>query len=270
MATLSSFKVARLWRLLVACLALPTVAQAEINLDKLSACDDIALLSETMKSRPLDTHRNCRSPRNTLERELVARTGLDISQHCLDQSTPVPFLTGFSCFWLEGPEVKVGASLVCFRSADLDDITLYKTNHGEEFDAPISKYKSAAAACPVSNGDSADAQLTLFPVLLWSIARFEFGFITGLGKKRPPDSYIVHGYAATDPTISGNAPSAIEFVYAITGATMNSPASEQKTVGTWVVDIDEDEERVAAHSMGTGLAEIVAIEIALNLRKKKD
>jgi hypothetical protein len=35
-------------------------------------------------------------------------------------------------------------------------------------------------------------------------------------------------------------------------------------------ETDEDEERVAAHSMGTGLAEIVAIEIALNLRKKKD
>jgi hypothetical protein len=78
--------------------------------------------------------------------------------------------------------------------------------------------------------------------LLSLVSRFEFGYITSLGTGRPSDSSVVHGYAATDPTISGDAPSALEFVHVLVGMPKHSRAGERKTVGDWVVYVDDARE----------------------------
>jgi hypothetical protein len=239
MAKLSIFKVAFARPLVVACLTWSSFAQAAVNLDKLTACDDIARLYEFMKERQLTESSSCRPARSSLEKELIVRSGLDASQLCFDQSAPAPFLEGFSCI---SQEEKTGNVLVCFRSADGGDIRQYKAQYKEKFAPAGKKYLSEAAACRASNGDSVEASPTLFPPLLSLISRVEFGFITSLGKERPSDSSIVHGYATTDPSISNNAPSALEFVYVITNVPKYSSTSEQETIGNWLIHIDEDKE----------------------------
>jgi hypothetical protein len=239
MAKLYSFRVACLRVLFVSCFTWPSVALTEVNLDKLTACDDVARLYEFVKEKLPMASSSCLSPRSILEKELARRSGFDTSQLCFHQSAPTSFLEGFSCISLD---VKNSAELVCFRSADEADIKLYKEQYKEKYAAAEKKYLSAAAACSASNGDSADAPATILPPLLSLVSRLEFGFITSLGRERPSHSAVVHGYATTDPEISGNAPSALEFVYLIANAPKYSSTSEQKRVGSWLIQIDEDED----------------------------
>lgn len=167
----------------------------------------------------------------------MVRSGLDASTVCFDESVPAAFLDGFSCFWPGS-----ASTLVCFRSADISDITNYKQNYQENFAAREMNYLAAAKRCRASNGDSTNAQPTLFPPQLTFISRFEFGFITGLGRERPPASSIMHGYASTDSKISGGAPRAIEFVYVIVGGAYRRQAAEERVVGNWVVRVDDSTE----------------------------
>ena len=240
MAKLSNFKMAFISGLIIGCFACSSLVHAAVKLNKLTACDDIARLYKHMKARQVIASRSCRSPRNLLEKVLVARSGVDVSEICFDQSAPALFLRGFSCIWQEMNGTK---TLLCFQPVDMAGIRQYTKKHRDDKIIAVDRqYLSMAAKCRASNGDTVSAQPTLFPQLLSFISSFEFGFITGLGKGRLPDSTMLHGYATTDPTISGNAPSALEFVFILIDAQFNSTSSDFKTVGNWSVHIDEDEE----------------------------
>jgi hypothetical protein len=234
----SSFKAVCARGLLVACLASIPCAEAAVELNKLSACDDIARLYQSLKTTPIAA--GCRAPRGALERALVARVHTDASQICFQSSVPAPFLEGFTC---AQPPSPTGASLVCFRGANLSEVRRYEEQYGpssaEPTSKPTSKYLAAAAACSVSNGDSSVAAPTTASQLLGFVSRFEFGFITSLGRGRPTDSSIVHGYAATDPAIPGDVPSALEFVYMVVGAPAYSRPGERRNVGQWDVTLDD-------------------------------
>lgn len=244
MHPLNSFRLAYARRLLAGCFAWMSCAQAGVNLDKLTACDDIASLYDSLKARPVAAREACRAPGNALENALLARTGLDASALCFLRSTPAPFLEGFTCF---RPRVKTGASLVCFRPAAAEDIKQYKRQHDEgKLRVPVSNYLSAASACRASKGDSSAARATTFPALLLHISSFELGFITPLGRDRLSDGSVLHAYAPTDPSLAGAPPSAIEVVYLIAGAPVYSPATKTVKVGDWTVRVDHSKEQEEA------------------------
>jgi hypothetical protein len=140
------------------------------------------------------------------------------------------------------PEVPNGASLICFRDAALSDVRRYKDLYGDKYAEPVSKYLGAAAACAVTNRDSSIAVGTLFPQLLTIISKFEFGFISSLGKGSHTDSAAIHGYASTDPSISGNPPTAIEFVNVFTGGQKYAPQGVRKNAGDWAIYIDDNKD----------------------------
>lgn len=212
-------------------------AQAAINLDILTACADMAQLYEYLKARPVPSSNTCRAANGPIETVLLERTRVDASSFCFMQAAPVPSLKGFTCVrTLESASL---ASLVCFRSASISDIKLYKEQYGQKFAEPVSNYLSAAAACHASNGDTSQAERLSLPWLLSLVSRFDFGFVTLLGKKRLSDSEVVHGYATTDPSIQGATPSALEFVYVTVDNPRYSPDAQRKKAGDWVVLIDD-------------------------------
>lgn len=229
--------------LAVASMLLGHESHAAINFDKLTACDDIARLQATLNSAIGRKPAGCRAPRGDMERAIEKRSALGANILCFQASSPVAALQGFSCM---RPEVPTGASLVCFREAALSDVKSYKEQYGEKFAAPASRYMAAAAKCSASNGDTSTAIQTGFPMLLSFISRFEFGFITLLGKQRLTDSSVIHGYAATDPSAGSNVPSAIEFFSLFVGAEEYVRAGVGKTVGEWTARIDDNAKLDAA------------------------
>lgn len=218
------------WVMWVSCV------QAGVSLDKLTACDDIEMVYRSLREGVLSRRVECRTPRGTLERELVKRTGLSASQVCFLESSPARFVDGFTC---ARPQVEAGASLVCFRAAAADDIRSYYGQFDAKYAAEKAKYLAGASACSVTNKDSGDAQGTLMSLLLFSISRFEFGYFSGLGKAKVPDSIIVHGYAFTDPTLPSSAASAIEFVHVQVGGSTYVSTAKPRTFGNWVVKVDD-------------------------------
>src|SRR6202035_1782593 len=100
------------------------------------------------------------------------------------------------------------------------------------------KYKNAASKCNASNGDTTDAQWTLFPYALLFVSRFEFGFVTGLGTSNPPTGRLLHAYATVDPTVSGGVPTAIEVVYMLSDMAIKEDKRRVTEVGKWSVQID--------------------------------
>lgn len=223
--------------LIAASLGLGGSAWAGIDLDKLTACEEISKLQVALTAAIGAKPRNCRAPKGVLEHALVKRSRLGANKLCFQASPPTPSLRDFSCLI---PEVPTGATLVCFRDASLTDVRQYQEQYGETFAPLVSRYLASASKCSASNGDSSSATTTAFPPLLTFIARFDFGFISLLGKERHTDSSVIHGYGATDPSIGGGAPSAIEFFNLFVGAAKYIRAGERKSVGTWIAHIDDN------------------------------
>ena len=223
--------------LLAVSLELGGFAWAGINLDKLTACEDISKLQEKLTAATGKKSKDCRAPKGILEHALLRRTGLSAGQLCFQTSELAPSLRDFSCLI---PEVSTGATLVCFRAAALPEVQIYKEQYGESFAPLASKYLASASKCSASNGDSSSAAPTAFPSLLAYISRFEFGFITLLGKERLTNSSVIHGFAATDSSIGSGAPSALEFFNLFVGAAEYVRAGERKSVGTWIAYIDDN------------------------------
>lgn len=237
MANSPVFKPIKLSYALISFLVWSSCVHAAISFDKLTACSDITRIYGSLKANPTSGRVNCRSPRDSLEREVMNRSGLDTSQLCFLESSPAPFVDGFSC---ARPSVPGGgAELVCFRAAASDDLRVYKEQFKERFSEAKSKYLATAATCGASNGDSVDAWASLLPFTLTHVTQFEFGYAMGLGRDRVPDSTILHGYAITDPSISPRPPAAIEFVYLLVGAPKYSPWGTRTTIGNWMVRVDD-------------------------------
>lgn len=213
-------------------------ASAEINLNVLTACGDIAALSQSLRSEQMPTASDCRTPNGALERSLLERVGGQRAGLCFLRSAPAPLLEGYSC--IRAP-TKVGASLDCFRSVRATDISAFKENE-DRGSGRANEYKISASKCEVTNGNSTVAPPTTFSPLLAHVARQELGFVSPIGRGRKTNSYVQHGFASTDPSIKGEARSAIEYVSFLIAGEFFASREEQRTVGDWVVRIDADKE----------------------------
>jgi len=158
---------------------------------------------------------------------------------CFTRRSPSTFLNGFDCM---SSEYKGAGSLVCFRDFRFDDVAEYKEHYNDRYAEKVAKYLDSAAKCPVSNGDSTIAPRTLLPPQLGLIARYAFGYVLSLGSGVKTDSYILHGVATLDPSISGDS-KAIEFVSILVGGV--TPAARKQTdatgesVGEYRLSIDD-------------------------------
>lgn len=222
------------WLLVVLVTLSSRIGLAEIKFDILDNCHGLTIVYESLRSDPT-IPATCRAPSNPIERALASHTRLNEAHLCFLYSPPAPFLSNFSCF---RSSVETGAVLTCFRSATLSDIQEYKEQFATEFANKVTEYLAAAAACGASNGDSTHAQQTQFAPFLRYVSNFEFGFIAGLGADRPSSSSVVHGYASIDPEVE-EASSALEFVYFITDAPKYAPSGERRSVGDWIITIDD-------------------------------
>lgn len=231
---LSSFATALAGSVLVAC----SVA-AEVRLNVLTECDDIARLDKAMRSASALVGTRCRPPKGPLERVIYKRAGGRESKLCFHESAVVPFLEGYSC--MHGP-MKTGASINCFRAANSREIERFKREFLGSAAVAANDYKIAASKCSVTNGNATNAPPTMLSGYLALVAKVEFGFISPLGTGRKTDSYVQHGFASVDPSIEGRPPSAIEFVSVLIAPPDYVSAGQKRNLGEWIVTLDADKE----------------------------
>jgi hypothetical protein len=162
---------------------------------------------------------------------------------CFLRSAPAEFIEGFSCLRTSS---KPGFELICFRSADPDDIDAYKSNYIELYSKKVKEYLNSSSKCHASNGNTTLIGPSTFPSILTIISKYELGFISPLGEGRAPRSIIQHGYATTDPQITGDIPSALEYVYMLVDGNIYKPEEKKQLVGDLAIyasrDIDLDNE----------------------------
>ncbi|WP_146232639.1 hypothetical protein [Pseudomonas protegens] len=207
------------------------IASAEINFDILQNCQQIKELSNNIIQENFSME--CREPETDIEHEVYEKSGGSHSVVCFLQSAPVPGLEGFSCMMASAD---VANSVTCLRSASAEDISAYKINYQN---GPMNRtydYLEKAAECSFSNGGATFSDPTLMPPLARLIAKYEFGFISPIGKGRKTNSYVTHGYALT-PT--NHSPNAIEYLSIL----MNGeyPINEDKeilAIGEWEIEAD--------------------------------
>lgn len=217
-------------------------ASAELRLDALRACSEIAALIQSMRSPSPVFASDCRSANEALERAIDQRLGPD-ARLCVVRSPPAPFLNGYSCVTIPA---KLGATLDCVRRAELLEVAAFKQEFREKGSSRAIEYMEVASKCEVTNANTTVAPPTTFSPLLAVIAKPEIAFVSPIGKGRQTDSYIQHGFASTDPTISGNAPAAIEFVSILVGGATYSPNEEKRQIGDWIVRTDRAKEMNSA------------------------
>lgn len=210
--------------------------QTEIALDKLTACDEISSLLETLSAE--HERAACAAADDPITRAILARLGPEARKVCVLAQPPARFLLGFTCFV---PPAGGGLDLTCFREANRDAVERYKADYASAAAVASARYLKQASECAASNGDSAPAQLTLMSPYLAFVAKFEFGYIVSLGHANPPDGSMIHGYATTDPALDTEV-ATIEFVQILAGMQPQKPTGVTRTVGDWTVEIDEGDE----------------------------
>lgn len=203
-----------------------------ITLDKLSDCATLKAISSIVRG-PVSTA--CRFPRNPFERDLMSRIGPDV-RACLLANVPAQRLAGFSCldFDTDG-----NRRLSCFAPIDLGAIDDYR----EAYRGDVGyRYKHAASACSITNGDADEAPRSVFPQSLGPIAKPEFGFVVGIGTAREPLSLAYHGFASIDPRFGTNG-MAFEIVDIFRNrsaqVTGQSTTNSLTTIGPWSVSIND-------------------------------
>ena len=208
----------------------------DVSLDKLSDCETIADVRKAI-DHPVST--SCRSPRNPLERELMSRLRVAPGVNaCLLATAPTARLARFSCIDLE---MKGTREVSCFTIMDARAVTRFRP----QFDAKRTyDYKQAAANCPGTNHDAAEAALSLFPQTLSPIAKPEFGFVVGLGDARVPLGLAYHGFALVNPALLSDS-AAIEIFDMFRNPTA-APASpfggvdSTETIGRWTFSVHDE------------------------------
>ena len=183
----ASSKTLCLAGLLVLCSAWVTSAVAQIHLDRLSACENLAQIETKLRDQRVAPAGACRSPRNALEAELVRRTGNTASSICVVSAVPTKSLGDFSCVQ---PRLAIGSAgeIDCFRDARESDIDIYFHDYTDRYSGVVAAYLSKASMCQTGNGNATSAPKTTFPALLGSIAQMAFGFNLPLGSGRSSNS----------------------------------------------------------------------------------
>jgi hypothetical protein len=213
-------------------LSAPLLAQ-DLPFDKLSDCDALAQVLRALQ-RPIS--RSCRSPKNQLEVRLMHHLQMTPKlSSCLLEGTPTNRLAGFSCIDLQS---KGNRELVCFHPIAGSALRKYRDNYDS---ARTDRYKQAAANCPGTNRDASEAPNSLFPEVLYPIAKADFGFVLGLGTSRLPLARAYHGFGSVDPSLAIDT-SAIE-VFDLTkyepGQASQRETDSTASVGDWKFEIHD-------------------------------
>jgi hypothetical protein len=223
------------------CLTSIAGANAQVNLNRLTACADIASTAAQLRAQKTAAESSCRRPRSALERAFFSRNGGYPSALCLLREAPASFVEGFSC--VQTPELKGTSSITCFRSAVTAEIEQYQKNYTERFAARATQYTKSIKQCPATNGSASFVQATTFPPMLAAIAKLEFGFMSPLGSGRVTDSYVQHGYATTDPSLGDGVPGGIEFVAMLIDGkrpTREARGGDRQKIGKWELTTKRD------------------------------
>lgn len=221
------------------CTTLPAIA--EIELDKLTQCDDIARLWSELRSDGSTFSGGCRQPSGPVERAIFNRLGGHV-QHidlCFLRQSPAHFLDTFSCSYTwNGPD---SAGLFCMRATSKQDVTDYLEKHDTQYIRPVKQYLDSASACLKGQGDSSRAPSSLAPVPLLSVGQFAFGFVA-TKRSDTGASVVIHGYATADPALGMSSQSAFEFVSFYTAPNDEAQTSdadvETRTIGDWSLEVD--------------------------------
>jgi hypothetical protein len=225
---------------LLTCLLACGQVRAQVVLDKLTACDDLAQLQATLRVMVDQAPRRCRAPSGALERTLFARLPDALESSCLLREAPVPSLSGFSCLVSRTPPA---AELICFRPTRAGDLRAYKHDPDGAHRRASVAYRKDAAKCGVSTGDTGPLHMSTFPFRLMTIAEMEFGDIDALRGEARGGSYAIHAFSRTDPKLPG-LPPAIESVSMLVGGVMPKSLSpdNRHRISSWIVTVDEDDE----------------------------
>ncbi|HDS1061941.1 hypothetical protein [Pseudomonas putida] len=217
--------------LVISALLTSPVASAEINFDILQNCQQIEELSNNITQEKFSTE--CREPETDIEHEVFEKSGGSHSAVCFLQSLPAPGLEGFSCMMNSVDDTN---SITCLRSASAEEISAYKINYQNGPKKKTYDYLEKAAECSFSNGGATFSAPTLMPPLAILISKYEFGFISPIGKGRKTNSYVTHGYALTP---SNHSSDAIEYVsILINGEYPIDEGKEVLTIGGWEIETD--------------------------------
>jgi hypothetical protein len=214
--------------------------RAQIVLDKLNACDDLANLQATLRGVVDKPVRRCRAPSGNLERTLFVRWPDARRSFCLLREAPAPSLSGFSCLVNRMP---LAAELICFRPSRAGDLRAYKHDPDGAYRRASVAYRKDAAKCDVSTGDTGPLYMSTFSFPLMTVARMEFGDIGALKGDARGGSYAIHAFSRTDPKLPG-LPPAIESVSMLVGGVMPkslSPDSRHR-INSWIVTVDDSDD----------------------------
>ncbi|MGH8083502.1 MAG: hypothetical protein ACREP7_23200 [Lysobacter sp.] len=201
---------------LIGVLAFPSSQAASLDLNKLSACEDVAYVMNELESSDEPFSDQCRLPKTEFERVLVAKqVAMPGAKYCFMDLPKVPSLSGFGCIQTS---YESSHGLVCFRPVDGDLIPRYRDDYTSSHEADVRAYLQAASDCKGTNGDSSvDASIIVLPFLV-NVARAEFGYRVSIGQGQTTDKYVQHGVAGIDPALAGRIPQAVEYVNYVTGA----------------------------------------------------
>jgi len=188
-------------------------ALADKYFNKLIKCDEIEKLISRLKHSDR-FRKNCMVPASRVEKGLMERTKMADPMVCLVGVQSKGFLAGFNCV----SQLREGkGELSCFRIIDNSFINEYKSDSTYYGDVAKS-YLSMASTCDYGGHDSPDASWPQMPGLLGLVSKFEFGFITSIGKSEVfYNSYATHGFASVDPSIVNNERVVIEYFSILSG-----------------------------------------------------
>lgn len=222
-------------RLIPLLLLIPTLARAEIELDRLTSCEELGNIRSSLHTESLP--QQCRNAASPLENLILEKTGELSKSLCILEETPSPMLNGFTCF----VDFKhLGHSLFCVKPVQASEIYNYQENYKNQYSQKVIDYLIQISKCPVSNGSATQASLSNTPYLAATISKFQFGFISPLGTGIKTSDYVQQGYATIDKNLNINS-DAIEYVnFLIDG---KYPEKEKFiTIGEWMLNIDHSED----------------------------
>lgn len=191
------------------------IACAQMSLDKLTDCEDLANTHDAVEAWVDRAPKNCSSPRNVIGRAILERSHIVPSAICFLRDAPSTALSGFNCFAIQSVS---SAQLICYRPTQLSDVRNYKSQFSGRYDLAAVEYMRKAAKCARSGGDTSVLPLVTYPYPLMFVSRSEFGFIGNL-KGGARDGHVVHAFARVDPSLRA-APDAIEVFSLSVGGTI--------------------------------------------------
>jgi hypothetical protein len=235
------------------------MAAQDLVLDKLSDCDALDRVQSMLEDSVSDS---CRPPRDEAERKLMSQLRyVPRAKVCLLSSPPTHRFAGFSCIDI----AETGSrELVCYRTISSRSLKEYQNKD----DATQGyRYKKAAAHCPSTNGDAADAPDSLFPQVLTVIGKPELGFIVGMGNEKKPHTRAYHGFGDLDPELHLSS-SAFEVFDMLKVESSNADNEGDNSIaeGSWnfeIIDAPPESQRDFARAFQQASGQRIAVRLRI-------